>query len=624
MGTKVKDRLYQLPAGAVQIEGVFDELLRLITENTLKQLNYRVLADYFRNKLDPFATGEFWGKIVRAGSLTYKYNGDQELKKILDDTVDDMLSIQTPDGCISTVPYKFQPNGSQGSDLWERKYVLLGLESYYEISGREDVLESMMAMADYTIDQVGEPPKKPITETGWAFCGIESSSILEPIVKLYHLTGEQRYLDFASYIVNSGACSRENMFEQIYLGKDPMAIGDNGNPKESIAKAYEMMSCFEGLVEYYRATGEEKWKETALRFYQKLIEQEITLLGSGGADAPYNLGPGCGEQWNYTKKEQTNPDIDLMMETCVTVTWMKLCYQLLRLTGEPTIADEMERSAYNALIGAIRPDGKFFEYFPRFNGLRNPKVNYSFNIDGFDLSCCTANGPSGLALVPFTAFMQGLEGPVIQFYVSGEARFSLPKGGSVKVVTSTSYPVEGSFTAEIAEAAAEEEFTVSLRVPFWCPNFRVQVNGEVAAKGVPGSYAALKRCWKKGDCISVEMELPVRVFDAPHGANRSGDDFIAFMRGPILLARDARTGEAVSKPVSFEKVLPRPQGMLRYGTDCTDEISMELAAADFPCWIQTKVKTDDGEITLIDYRSAGATWKEDSEFYSWIPVKKKE
>ena len=74
-----------------------------------------------------------------------------------------------------------------------------------------------------------------------------------------------------------------------------------------------------------------RWLEIASEFVAKVIEREITLLGSGGADKPYNLGPGIGEQWNDTAYEQTNPDISYMMETCVTITYMKLCHQLLRL-----------------------------------------------------------------------------------------------------------------------------------------------------------------------------------------------------------------------------------------------------------------------------------------------------
>ena len=190
-------------------------------------------------------------------------------------------------------------------------------------------------------------------------------------MRVYHATGEPAALELATHIVRSGCCGRENIFEAIRAGKSPYRIGDNGNPRESIAKAYEMMSCFEGLCEYYRATGDARDLETVRLFWDKVREEEITLLGSGGADAPFNLGPGTGEQWNRTRLEQTNPAIDLMMETCVTVYWMRLCHQLLRLTGEVRYADAMEVSLYNAIFGALRPDGAFFEYFPRFNGARN-------------------------------------------------------------------------------------------------------------------------------------------------------------------------------------------------------------------------------------------------------------
>lgn len=582
----IADTFYQLPLGAIKTTGIFDDLLKLVSENTLKKVNFCALADYYRNKADQFATGEFWGKLVRAGCLTYKYNRDPELKSILDETIADMLSIQLPDGCISTVPREKQPRGTHGSDLWERKYALLGLLSYYEITGRQDVLEAITKAADYTIAQVGNSPKTPITDTGWAFCGIESSSILEPIVRIYHITGEKRYLDFATYIVESGACSRENLFESIYAGKDPKDIGNNGIPEQSIAKAYEMMSCFEGLIEYYRATGIEKWKETALIFYNKLLEQEITLLGSGGADAPYNLGPGTGEQWNYTRYEQTNPDITLMMETCVTVTWMKLCYQLLRLTGDATIADEIERSCYNILIGAIRPDGSFFEYFPRFNGIRNPKVNYSFNIDGFDLSCCTANGPSGLALVPFTAYMNSQNGPVIQFYISAEVDFDLPCGGSARLKAQSEYPSSGCFSAIFSQVKTSHPFSVHLRVPAWCDRFNVKVNGKKCnIKTAPGSYAVITNNWQTGDTIEVDMELPVRFFDSPHGSNRLGDNLFAVMRGPILLARDARLADS----------------------------------DDVRCMVRTKIVTVSGDsIEMIDYASSGSTWDEKSEFACWL------
>ena len=178
--------------------------------------------------------------------------------------------------------------GSNGSDLWERKYALMGLLAYYELTGSPEALEACVKLVRYTNDQVGLPPKTPITDTGWAFCGIESSSILEPVLRVYQITGDPAALELGTYIVNSGCCKRENIFEAIKNGKSPMEIGSNGIPEQSIAKAYEMMSCFEGLCEYHRVTGDPEALETVKTFWDKVIEEEITLLGSGGADAPFN------------------------------------------------------------------------------------------------------------------------------------------------------------------------------------------------------------------------------------------------------------------------------------------------------------------------------------------------
>ncbi len=81
-------------------------------------------------------------------------------------------------------------------------------------------------------------------------------------------------------------------------------------------KAYEMMSMFEGVVEYYRATGDERCKQAFMNLYDNIRKNEITIIGNAGADQPYHPYV-AGEAWGNTAFEQTNPDITRMMETCV-------------------------------------------------------------------------------------------------------------------------------------------------------------------------------------------------------------------------------------------------------------------------------------------------------------------
>ncbi|MDF2922944.1 MAG: hypothetical protein K0R57_1858 [Paenibacillaceae bacterium] len=601
------DALHALPARAVLLKGDWDYRIRNITKKQLKELNYTKLVDFFRYQTEEFAAGEFWGKTMRAACLACEYTGDSELKELLDRTVDDLLSIQGEDGCLSVHPTSKQP---YKADLWERKYVLLGLGQYYEMTQDDKALKGMIRLADYTIGQVGPAPKVPITETGWAFYGMESSSILEPVMKLYHWTGYKRYLDFAKYIIeDAGGCARENLFEAAYSGKYPMDIGSNGIPEESVAKAYEMMSCFEGLMEYYRATGEEKWKEAVLRFYGNLVDQEVTIIGSGGADKPHNLGPGTGEQWNRTKFEQTNPDIHLMQETCVTVTWMKLCLQLLRMTADPAVADELEKSVYNALLGAAKPEGNYFEYFPKLNGTRDAQVNFSYDIDGFPLSCCTANGPMGLVLLPFVAAMKDEEGPFIQLYLAGEYQIELAEGQKLAWTIETTYPVEGTIRLKITQAPDNGLIVpFRLRIPAWSLHSSLHVNEGKAYSAQKGTYREIRRQWSQGDVIRLELDMTGRIVTAPHGSNRAGDPFIALLRGPLVLSRDARVGGDIQARVDIPS---DAEG--RVELRAVPPTTARIAA-------QFVVPSKEGEFQVVDYASAGSTWDEKSEFRTWMPI----
>ncbi len=218
----VQDEFKPLEPGAVHFEGFLEDYIRhSITHWNKGIVPYSSFVDFFRHGRPQFALGEMWGKAVRSGCMFYRYTQDPELKSILDATVQDMLSTQRPDGSISCSEPEQQPDGPNG-DLWERKYVMLGMEEYYEwVNPDPAVLESLVKQADRILAQVGKAPKTEITDLGWSAtnigyepCHIESSTLLEPVMRLYKWTGEQRFLDFATYIVESGGTKEYDLFEQ--------------------------------------------------------------------------------------------------------------------------------------------------------------------------------------------------------------------------------------------------------------------------------------------------------------------------------------------------------------------------------------------------------------------------
>ncbi|MBN8526524.1 MAG: glycoside hydrolase family 127 protein [Planctomycetes bacterium] len=587
------DRLHALPPEAVRFRGAVDERIRLSRERHLRVLDPQALTAWFRERPDPFACGEFWGKTVRAACPLYRHAGDAELRERVWAMVDALLATQDADGCISTQSRARQP---LGSDLWERKYVLLGLLAWYEAEGDARALDAALRLADHVLSLVGPAPRRRIVDTGWAFAGIESSSILEPILRLHRLTGAARLLDFARYIVeDEGACGRGSIFAAALAGVLPRDIGGNGYPAQSIAKAYESMSCFEGLVEYHRATGERRWLDAAIAYHHALREREITIIGSGGGEGLYNRGPGTGEQWNDTALDQADPALRLQMETCVTVTWMKLCLQLLRATGDPRYADDIEESLHNALMGAQRPDGSAWDYFQTLCGTRGGADNFASDVGGFRLSCCTANGPMGYAILPGMAVMRRGDGLAVNLYLPGTVQADVPGAGAVRLDIDTGYPADGRIALAVRPQHAAR-FTIALRIPGWSASSALRVGGE-SFPAQAGTYAVIEREWRPGERIELELDLAVRRIAAPRGA------CAALRRGPLVLARDLRLG---GDPDAVVRLSQRPEAT--------------MIIPGFPVQAACRIADADGRaLDLIDYASAGRTWGSDSRLRVWLP-----
>ena len=590
---KVHDAIRPLPAGAVRLDGFFENDIRNSIDHWNKGVvPYAAMVDFFRNGRSQFALGEMWGKAVRSGCMFYRYTADPELKEILSQTVKDLLSTVRPNGSISCVPPEKQPDGP-GGDLWERKYVLLGLDRYYDLVEADPaVLRAMTDQADCIIEQVGEPPKVPITSLGWSPNHIESSTLLEPFMRLYNRTGEKRYLDFARYIVSTGGSE----------GYDNVPPHEMGGP---YPKAYEMMSMFEGAVEYYRVTGDEYVRRSFMNLYDNIRRNEITIVGNGGGDQPYHPAV-MGEGWDHTAVEQTNPDITRMMETCVGVTWMKFCSQILRLTGDPSAVDEIEKYIYNGLLGAMKPSGDGFSYVNLFNGEKVTNYGWGTTFGSLPVTCCNLNGPMGLAYIPFVAVMESDRGPVVNLYNAARAELSTPQGDSLSLRIETDFPLSDRVLVRVDPHAASL-FTLSLRIPSWSERTVVKVNGKKVRSVEPGAYLSLERTWEPGDRVELAFDMRCRLLDAPRGSNRAGDSFQALVWGPIVLARDENIDPDYDEPV---RVVAGKDRVVR-----VKRVAPTLASTR----LEFEVPTDDGPIRMTDYASVNG-W-EGAHICTWLPVK---
>ena len=602
-----------------KIEGVVGQEMRNCVENGVMTRNYELYANSFTKKLDAGGafTGEFWGKWFTSAALAYAWLPTKANREIIDKSVSQLLEAQESDGRLSSYP-RAEDFGFW--DVWGRKYALLGLIAHYDRTGDKASLKAACRATDALIDIAG-PGKKKLTETGLQVLGSMSScSVLEPVVLVYQRSGEKKYLDFAQYIVKLWSEPSNydpkglRLIEDALAGVDPVLI--------SSPKGYEMMSCFEGLCELYRVTGEKRLLDAVVKFGHSVLKKEIMIVGSGSS----------AELWCDGANRQTEM-MEQPMETCVTVTWMKLCYQLLQLTGDPVWADNMEISLYNALKGAMIDKGEWWAYYSPLIGERMPSP---MQVPVCESSCCIANGPRGLLITPGWSVMGSKSGPVINLYSKGSWTQKLENGKEIKIIQETTYPEEKAIQIRLG-MSKPEHFTLSLRIPAWSKNTQLNVNNETYTCK-PGTYAQIERDWKNDDQIQLELDLRGRVIRAPGSMND-----LAVMRGPIVLALDNRMVKDENYnlwllPQGTQWTSEHELGGMKYvlpkpclTSDAPDQYIDLIPSASKPAdvWMAFEVPFlykhthffDHKQINLVmcDYASAGNQYSGKNIFRVWLP-----
>ncbi|MBR5518111.1 MAG: glycoside hydrolase family 127 protein [Clostridia bacterium] len=581
--------------------------------------------------------GEYWGKMMRGAAFVYSYTKNPELYKLLCETVEEIITTADENGRISSYATNHE---FDGWDIWGRKYVLLGMQYFMEICEDEElnkkIIKSMCSQVDYIISKIGDPAegKRLITTCTRHWRGLNSSSLLEPVVRLYSLTKEQKYLDFATYIVNCGGTDVRNIFE--------LAYEDDFMPYQyPVTKAYEMTSCFEGLLEYYRIMGDEKHKTAVINFANRILETDFTVIGCCGC---------THELFDHSTVRQANTTNGVIMqETCVTVTLMKFFYQVHLLTGAPKYADAFEISLYNAYLGAINtekvieptikaehPDWAieplpFDSYSPLTSGTRGNGIGgLKLMSDNHYYGCCACIGAAGIGLVPKMQMLTTKNGLTLNLYINGTVSAKTPSGKNVDFEITTDYPATGKIAITVKSENAEN-FELKLRNPYWSKTTKVMVNGAdvTAAEG----YISIEREWNNGDVVKIDFDMRTEaIYPIAYGKeilmnrcvwghnymvpNYDKEDpiahkHIALRRGPVMLAQDSRLG---------------------YSTDDAIEVKVnadgyvDVAEADgnipYESIVSAKVPLADGKfMTVTDYSSAGKLWTEESKIAVWMLTK---
>lgn len=563
-------------------------------------IRQRVMGQDVDELIEPFLrqdevqnrwASEFWGKWVQGAMASYQYNHDPALYAKIKDSQEKMVAAQLPDGYIGDYDKEHQ---LAGWDVWGRKYTLLGLVKWYGLTGDKRVLRSACKLLDYTMSQIGEG-KKHIYETGY-YRGMPPCSILEPVMYMYRATKRAEYLDFAKYIAADGEKSHKlvEKCDVPVAQRFPLSQGQGWWSFENGQKAYEMMSCYVGMLELYKETGDESLLNAAVKAYGHIVDEEINICGSGAAM----------ECWYGGRLKQHVPTIHTM-ETCVTFTWMQFCERLLELSHDSRYADQIERTMYNALMASMRDDASQIVKYTPLEGFRREGENQC----DVRMNCCNANAPRAFAMIPRVMYRMP-EGNVldVNLYVPSKAEINVGKT-PVRIEQVTDYPKTGTVTLSV-NPAKSVHMTLNLRIPAWSKQATVEVNGQLVADVRPGTYCTIGRDWAQGDKVTLTLDMRTRMTRL--------DRMAAFERGPVVFARYSQFADGdVDECITIS---PTEGGYVDAGlVDSPQGVWLTLGLPALRGGY-AEGGVDDCQIRLCDFASAGSRWDERERYRVWLPM----
>lgn len=520
--------------------------------------------------------GEYWGKMMRGACLMFKVTRSKKLLSVLTDAVNGLLSKQEENGRISS--YRID-NELYCWDLWSRKYVMTGLQHFYDICSDEALKGKIMivlkAHADYIVEHVGDG-KINILESGRIWGGVNSASILEPFVRLYKDTKLEKYLDFAKYIIKSGGCIDGSLIDCVNEGKAPYQFTE--------VKAYETISFFEGLLAFYEVTGEAYYLDVVKRFADKLLETDITVIGSCGC---------THELFDNSASLQTECTGEIMQETCVTVTLIRFFSRLYNFTKEKKLVNVIRLASLNALSGSLNINGfdqycrenkaykkglLFDSYSPLCDSKRALGIGgYKEFADGSYFGCCACIASAGFAVYSLTAVTQLDNEISINYLLNGEYKLLTPNGNEAIIYIEN---------AKIKLKLNERE----------C--FRLRITAGDAYTGISTDFnnATLKDgfividcLWNDGDeiALTVENKLVEKQLNGKISLNYGGF---------VLAADTSKSDYYAGKKIEF----------IRYESG---NIKYEVATPEVDEQLRIFAETTDGKMLLTDYSSAGQDGK---------------
>jgi len=476
-------------------------------------------------------------KVIEGASYVLSAQPDPKLDAYVDGMIAKIAAAQEPDGYIYTTrtidpenPHRWAGTArwvnerNDSHELYNLGHLFEAAAAHYQATGKKTFLTVATRAADLLVNTFG-PGKRTI----WPGHQITEMAL----VKLYRVTGKEDYLSLAKFLIDA-------------RGPEGIPAGETVNPRgldynqaqlkvidqsEPVGHAVRAMYMYAGMADVAALEDDAKIKAAGDRIWNNLVQSKLYLTGGIGAAGGHE---GFGDPYD-------------LPNTCASVGMDYWNHRQFLLHGDAKYIDVMERTLYNGLISGVSLKGDTF-FYP------NPLESNGQHArqEWFGVACCPGNITRFMASVPGYVYAQTRDTLYVNLFAAGTADFEFG-GGTLKVAQETRYPWDGAVLITLTPDRART-FAVNVRIPGWAREepvpgdlYRfadktadqptVRVNGAPVTLTLTNGYVPIRRTWRAGDVIALNLPMPVRRIVA-HDKVTADRDRIALQRGPIVYAAE--------------------------------------------------------------------------------------
>lgn len=478
-------------------------------------------------------------KWIEAASYAQAMHPHAPNEPLIEQVVAAVIAAQEPSGYLDTYFQLKEPdmrwrNLSAMHEMYCAGHLIEAAVARYETTGRTDLLDCARRFANH-IGSVFGPGKRR------GYCGHQEIELA--LWRLYDATEVQAYADLACYFINERGQAGSPFAEEArdpdihqfgtwlggWIAKNVDAEGnyvggeyfqDHAPVREQtevVGHAVRAMYMMCAATEQAARTDDDALLTASLRLWENLTERRMYVTGG--------IGP-SGHNEGFTF-DYDLPNLHSYAETCAAIGLALWGRRLSAVTGDAQFADIAERAIFNGALAGISLSGDSYFY-------ANPLESRSQHerVPWFPCACCPPNIARMIGSIASFAYLAREHELTIQFPVGGHF-----EADACAFEVESSYPYSGDYTVRF-RVAEPSEFELRLRVPEWCDEMTVDIEGVEMEGEFEGGYAVYRRTWHDGDTVKVSMEMQPTWMQADHRVLENAGR-VALVRGPLVYCAEA-------------------------------------------------------------------------------------